>query len=304
MRVDSTMKTLMTTIVAVLILSPASHAVITGIAMGTVAPPATLGPHSMTPFPDDARPVVDVTTVASPSGGDVAFSIAMSHRKVGVTWLSWSHGYTGDVYFSKRERSVTLTMPAGTIAFYLYAEPTMLDFYDITATVQDGTSVIQSVDGLGGACGYGFYGTDGSEITTIQLDCAGPDGFAIGEFGIATVIPEPPPTAEIDIKPGSYPNSINLGSKGVVPVAVLTTDDFDASTIDPGTVQFAGASPVRSTLEDVDGDGDRDMLFHFGTQELDLDQDSTEATLTAKTKAGHSVQGTDSVRIVPRKPKS
>jgi hypothetical protein len=258
----------------------------------------------MTPFPSDGRPVVDVTTVPSPLGGDLAFSIAMSHRKVGLTWLSWSHGYTGDVYSSKGRNSVTLTVPAGTSAFYLYAEPTMLSVHDITATVQDGTPVTQSVDGLGGACGYGFYGTDGSKITTIKIDYDGPKGFAIGEFGISKVIPKPPPAVQIDIKPGSYPNSINLRSKGVVPVAVLTTDNFDASTIDPGTVQFAGASPVRSTLEDVDRDGDRDMLFHFRTQELDLDQDSTEATLTGKTTAGHPVQGTDSVNIVPKKPKS
>ena len=61
---------------------------------------------------------------------------------------------------------------------------------------------------------------------------------------------------DIDIKPGSDPNSINLKSKGVVPVAVLTTPDFDAATVDPATVEFAGASPVRWTMEDVDGDTD------------------------------------------------
>ncbi len=104
----------------------------------------------------------------------------------------------------------------------------------------------------------------------------------------------------IDIKPGSDPNSINLKSKGVVPVAVLTTEDFDASTIDPTTVEFAGAPPVRSTLEDVDGDGDVDMLFHFKTQELeDLDENSTEATLYSYDPLNRLI-GTDSVNIVPK----
>jgi hypothetical protein len=37
----------------------------------------------------------------------------------------------------------------------------------------------------------------------------------------------------IDIKPGSFPNSINPQSKGVIPVAILTTDTFDATTVDP-----------------------------------------------------------------------
>lgn len=103
----------------------------------------------------------------------------------------------------------------------------------------------------------------------------------------------------IDIKPGSDPNSINLKSKGVVPVAVLTTGEFDAATIDPATVVFAGAAPVRWTTEDVDGDGDMDMLFHFKTQALNLNENSTSATLTGETSDGKHIRGTDAVRIVP-----
>jgi len=118
---------------------------------------------------------------------------------------------------------------------------------------------------------------------------------------------------EIDIKPGGNPNNINLRSKGVVPVAVLTTGDFNANTIDPTTVKFAGASPVRWTLCDVDGDGDDDMMFHFKTQNLKLDENSTESTLTAmligtmtstmtsETTAGDLIQGTDEVCIKPGK---
>ena len=121
---------------------------------------------------------------------------------------------------------------------------------------------------------------------------------------------------EIDIKPGGNPNNINLRSKGVVPVAVLTIGGFKASDIDPETVEFAGAKPVRWKLEDVDEDGDPDMLFHFKTQDLvDLDENSTEATLTATligtmtstmtsdTTAGEVIQGTDEVCIKSGKKK-
>jgi len=115
-----------------------------------------------------------------------------------------------------------------------------------------------------------------------------------------TVDLEPPPIIiDIDIKPGSDPNSINLKSKGVVPVAVLTTEDFDASDVEPETVLFAETSPVRWTTCDVDNDGDLDMLFHFKTQELNLDADSIEATLVGESTGG-SIEGTDTVNIVPK----
>lgn len=120
-----------------------------------------------------------------------------------------------------------------------------------------------------------------------------------------------PPDTEmaIDIKPGNDQNNINLKSKGVVPVAVLTTDEFDAATVDPASAEFAGAAPVRWKLADVDDDGDDDLMFHFRTQELDLDQDSTEATLTAQLTGQMTIQsidpaivsGTDEVRIVSSK---
>ena len=108
-------------------------------------------------------------------------------------------------------------------------------------------------------------------------------------------------TVTIDIKPGSNTNSINLESQGVTPVAVLTAGDFKAGDVKPDTVVFAGASPpVRSTMEDVDGDGDDDMLFHFKTQDLkNLEEGSTEATLTGGTLEG-TIVGTDSVNIVPK----
>ncbi|MBA7569753.1 hypothetical protein ES708_11494 [subsurface metagenome] len=115
-----------------------------------------------------------------------------------------------------------------------------------------------------------------------------------------TLAPPPPILVTIDIKPGSDPNSINLKSRGVLPVAVLTTDDFDASTVDPSTVVFADASPVRWTMEDVDSDGDLDLLLHFKTQELNLTEESTEVTLTSETVDGQPIQGTDTVNIVPK----
>ncbi len=72
------------------------------------------------------------------------------------------------------------------------------------------------------------------------------------------------------------------------------------STVDPATVEFAGASPIHRAMEDVDGDGNIDLLFRFDTQDLNLTEESTEATLTGMTKDEIDIQGTDSVNIVPK----
>ena len=105
----------------------------------------------------------------------------------------------------------------------------------------------------------------------------------------------------IDIKPGSYPNSINLKSKGKVPVAILTTDDFNAQDVDPETCMFAGAVPLRWNMYDLGKDGDNDMILHFRTKDLeDLNKDSTEASIECETYDGIQIIGTDTVNIVPK----
>jgi subtilisin family serine protease len=78
----------------------------------------------------------------------------------------------------------------------------------------------------------------------------------------------------VDIKPRDFPNSINVKSKGLIPVAILTTNSFDATAVDPNTVRFGRsgteAQPVHFALADADGDGDRDLILHFRTEDTGL----------------------------------
>jgi hypothetical protein len=131
-----------------------------------------------------------------------------------------------------------------------------------------------------------------------------------------------PPVVQlvVDIKPGSYPNSWGCKAVGgALPVAVLSTEDFDATEMNANTVRFGKdgteAAPahvdqdgnVRRHVEDVDGDGLGDMVFHFrfgdtGFSCDDIPSGSRDAILmgwlAGMTDAGDAVKGGDELRLV------
>lgn len=117
----------------------------------------------------------------------------------------------------------------------------------------------------------------------------------------------------IDIKPGDVPNKINLSSRGLLPVVVLSTQDFAASQFIPEmahlsdaaiamTTGCAGAEAVRWNYADVNRDGRLDLVFFFRIRDLNLTPDSTAATLMAHGSYGSTtihILGTDSVQVKP-----
>lgn len=91
----------------------------------------------------------------------------------------------------------------------------------------------------------------------------------------------------VDVKPGSCPDPLNQQSRGDLPVAIVSTGDFDASEVDPASVTLAGVSPIGSSLEDAAtpyepftgkterddcttarGDGLTDLVLHFDAQSV------------------------------------
>lgn len=117
---------------------------------------------------------------------------------------------------------------------------------------------------------------------------------------------EPVVSVSIDIKPGSFPNSINPKSEGVIPVAILSTDTFDATTVDPSTVKFGpdGATEAHGGRhrEDVNKDGKKDLVLHFRTHDTGIECGDTSASLTGKTVSGQAIAGSDSIQTVGCKP--
>jgi hypothetical protein len=162
-----------------------------------------------------------------------------------------------------------------------------------------------AVDGAGNAYVTGITNSTDFPVTVgPDLTFNGPvfDAF-VAKIG-ADVI-----TVAIDIKPGSSPNSINLGSQGTVPVAIFSApapNFFDATTVDPTSVSLAGASVAlkgkgtpMASVQDVNGDGLLDLVVHVSTEGLQLTGTDTQAILTGLTFSGQQIQGSDSVRIVP-----
>ncbi len=133
----------------------------------------------------------------------------------------------------------------------------------------------------------------------------------------------------VDIKPGSDVNPVNVKSRGVLPVALLGSEDFDVRTVDPASIRLAGVAPLRSAYEDVGApgeplpevteqrliayatDGFEDLTLKFDTQAilaaLDLetlnDGDLVSLTLEGRSYAtdGNSrFVGSDTITILKK----
>lgn len=116
-----------------------------------------------------------------------------------------------------------------------------------------------------------------------------------------------PQQVSIDVKPRSFPNTINLGAAGVVPVAILSTATFHAGVeVDPSSLVFAGAgvkvvgksAKSLCSTEDVNDDGIPDLLCHFNN-ELEAEAGDSVGVLEGHTFSGKAIRGQDSIRIVP-----
>jgi hypothetical protein len=122
---------------------------------------------------------------------------------------------------------------------------------------------------------------------------------------------EEPYEVQINVRPGSRHNKIDIRAWGFLPVAVLSTTEFDATSIDPETVEFSGAKPLHSMRAHVNRDRKADMLFFFWVRHLKFDLDekgtktplTTEVTLIGKTTEDVPISGTDTVTFINPKHK-
>jgi hypothetical protein len=123
----------------------------------------------------------------------------------------------------------------------------------------------------------------------------------------------------VDIKPQSCPNPLNVYSEGVLPIAILGSEEFDVNTIDAVSVRLNGVAPIRHNYEDVtapvvdandcncttDGpDGYVDLILKFDKQAIvdtlgdvndgDILTLTVEGVLTDETP----IEGSDCVSVI------
>ena len=111
-------------------------------------------------------------------------------------------------------------------------------------------------------------------------------------------------TVSLDIKP----DPLNLKCKGLLPAAILGTDEFDVRTIDPDSLRLTsegvgnGVAPIRYNYTDKEMG---DMLLKFRVPDVvevlmlnELAGQTIPFTITGETVNGSSIRGQDTVRLL------
>ena len=123
---------------------------------------------------------------------------------------------------------------------------------------------------------------------------------------------------EIDVKPCNDSNIINANKKGVIPVGIKQTDNFDPNDSESGVIidslRFGapdvvkgggGAEPAHNGhTEDVmpcEGDDREDLVVHFSAPDTGFNGEEKSSRLEGKTEDGISLVGTDSIKFVGRR---
>ena len=123
--------------------------------------------------------------------------------------------------------------------------------------------------------------------------------------GNAPFIIETKVEVSIDVKPGSNSNPINTKSMGKIPVAILSTSEFDAPLmVDTTTLTFGKTGDETSLAfcnekgSDVNDDGILDLVCHFNGQDTGFQPDDVTGILKGKTTDGLDLEGRDSIRVL------
>lgn len=110
----------------------------------------------------------------------------------------------------------------------------------------------------------------------------------------------------LDIKPGNREFAVlNPKSKGVIPVALLSSDKFDAVKVDVKSVTFGATGDERSLKRcgkygvDINGDGRADLMCHFQNDLAKFSPADLTAVVKGKTVDGMGFEGRGALKVIP-----
>jgi hypothetical protein len=158
---------------------------------------------------------------------------------------------------------------------------------------------------------------------TLQVDASMTGGDCLTWLAQVWSVKYAIPVA-VDIKPGSCPNSINVGSNGLITVAILGSATFNVTNIDPTTIQIYGVSstgwyqygdaagPYAGFTAECNDcgtagpDGYTDLKVKFDTQALmaalqynpPMNKECRPAILVGYLNNGMRIMGRDIIRFV------
>lgn len=137
---------------------------------------------------------------------------------------------------------------------------------------------------------------------------SGNTGGRFDDFRLTGLTGAEPVIVSIDVRPGSSLNRINARSNGMVPVAILSTEDLNAlSEVDQSSLTFgptgdeASAAFCNARGVDVNGDGLKDLVCHFRTQNAAFQCEDGVGILRGRTVTGEFLEGSQAVSIEPCK---
>ncbi|HVS15470.1 MAG TPA: hypothetical protein VMV46_16215 [Thermoanaerobaculia bacterium] len=103
----------------------------------------------------------------------------------------------------------------------------------------------------------------------------------------------------LDVRPRTPSNLVHVGSNAILPVAILTSAELDATRVDPSTLALGpGEAPAllgRGGAFDVDGDGMPDLVVHFRVADTGLGCDDREVAIRGLAPDGLPLHGADAI---------
>jgi hypothetical protein len=147
----------------------------------------------------------------------------------------------------------------------------------------------------------------------VLLDYSGSNPLTGGSYtltvsGVSPKVVEAPPTVQqvrIDVRPGKRAETATVHlARAEIPVAILSSEDFDAMQVDTNTLRFGHSGNEQSLMKcfpkgmDVNRDGRRDMICLFSIQAADFEPNDLAGFVKGSTRTGTQFEGQGLLKVV------